>query len=117
MTGTTRITPGPLTPVKRPSVNITPRSYSFRILMALKISVAARNITTRMNGLILDPSRCSQRLDVQHQPFHSRDAHALPRTQGNRALRLPDFSPETHHTAPAEILDRFRSAADDVLGP
>ncbi|MNL53472.1 hypothetical protein D3C87_1767220 [compost metagenome] len=31
ITGTIRIRPGPLTPVKRPSVKMTPRSYSRRI--------------------------------------------------------------------------------------
>ena len=38
ITGSTSRTPGPLTPVKRPSVNITPRSYSFSTRTEVAIS-------------------------------------------------------------------------------
>ena len=43
--------PGPLMPVKRPSVNITPRSYSFSTLKALNSRMTMRMTTAMMNGM------------------------------------------------------------------
>src|SRR5699024_8414521 len=45
MIGTTMNRPGPLTPVMRPSVNMTPRSYSGSTLMEANKNSASSTIT------------------------------------------------------------------------
>jgi hypothetical protein len=56
MTGQIRIIPGPFTPVKRPRVNITTRSYSFSTFMALNTSMAMMTtMTTRAYGMRISP--------------------------------------------------------------
>jgi len=49
--GHTKMIPGPLTPVNRPSVNITPRSYSFSTLIALNTSTMNRMRIATPNGM------------------------------------------------------------------
>ncbi len=43
--------PGPLMPVKRPSVNITPRSYSFSTRRVLKTRNSSSRRTMIPNGM------------------------------------------------------------------
>src|ERR1700730_9025301 len=74
--GATRTRPGPLMPVKRPRVNITPRSYSFNTLTVVKNNAAAKTITTAMNGMNFS---CASiyRLNPQLQSLDLHDADLL----------------------------------------
>ncbi len=45
--------PGPFTPVKRPNVKITPRSYSLRILKICVAATASRTTTKAMMGRLI----------------------------------------------------------------
>ena len=64
-TGNTMTTPGPLMPVKRPSVNITPRSYSLSTLMALNSSSRMRTTTINSERHAISVQVSSARLDPQ----------------------------------------------------
>src|SRR5438309_2864471 len=54
MIGTTKNTPGPLAPVHRPRRKITPRSYSWTILIEF-----AKNTTSRNSSRTMIPPRAS----------------------------------------------------------
>src|SRR5262245_54054129 len=114
MMGNTRIRPGPFTPVKRPRVNMTPRSYSFSTLTALKIRKAIRTTTTILKVIKLSPE--SNGLDPKPQPAHFDDTHGLAGTYGGVALRVPKLSAIEHATATlGEILHRIDGGPDHPL--
>ena len=78
MTGTTTMIPGPLMPVKRPSVNITPRSYSFSTLMTAEEQHDDEDDDDDYERHeALRSSRFYRRLDPQCQSFHLHDARRL----------------------------------------
>src|SRR5262245_36039516 len=109
--GHSRIRPGPLMPVKRPSVNVTPRSYSFSTRTALKIRMATRTTTTSPKLMQLS----SYRFDPQQQTFDARDAHERAFAQRHARQRVPQLAAEAHDAAAVEILEHFRGGADHRL--
>src|SRR5262249_19850341 len=109
--GHSRISPGPLMPVKRPSVNATPRSYSFSTRMELKIRMRTRTMTTTPKLMQLS----SDRFHPQQQAFHSSDPHRLALAQRHARHRVPQLTAEAHDASAVEILEHFRGGADHRL--
>src|ERR1700691_4613584 len=112
MSGSTRRTPGPLTPVNRPSVNITPRSYSFS--MRIELMTTSSNMTTTMGNekLIARLLLILQRFHPQRQFHDFDDAGPLTRTQWTRGASVPQFSAEAHYALIPTITDRFKRRVD-----
>src|SRR5450755_3026051 len=104
--GATRMRPGPLMPVKRPSVNMTPRSYSFSTLTVVKNSAATKTTTTMMNGMILFPSNG---LDPEPQTFDFYDANLLADVYRSAGGCVPQLSGVAHLPLFSEVLDDFGS--------
>src|SRR3984957_3544309 len=115
MSGSTRRTPGPLTPVNRPSVNITPRSYSFRI--RIELITTSSNMTTTMGNekLMARLLLILQRFHPQRQIHDFDDAGPLTRVQWTRGASIPQPSAEAHDALIPTIIDRFNRGADHGL--
>src|SRR5512134_904038 len=101
MTGISRMSPGPLAPMTRPSRKITPRSYSFRILMALyrnRITMTSSAkygiIPFLLPGFRGEPLSAARipGLDEERHPFAAGDDHLVPLLQGDGAPGIPPFS-------------------------
>src|SRR5690606_31825939 len=133
--GTTMTMPGPLTFQNRPSRKITPRSYSRRILIALKRS--SSTIARRMIGnsspnmrfpfLLREsfghPGPSSgqrgaaggltwiERLDVQQQPVDASDPHALPLLHRHGRACPPALAVDADGALADELLERDRLRA------
>src|ERR1700687_1800121 len=115
MSGSTRRTPGPLTPVNRPSVNITPRSYSFRTRIELMAS--SSNTTTMMGSerLIGDSFLILWRFPPERQPHDFDYTRLLPRSQRTGGAGVPQFSPIAHDALILAVSDCFNQRADHGL--
>src|ERR1700681_4369897 len=103
--GATRMRPGPLMPVKRPRVNMTPRSYSFSTLTVVKKTAPTKAMTTRKNGMNF--SLASNRLDPESETFDLDDANLLTDAQRRRGVRVPQLARVTHLTLLIEVFDDF----------
>src|SRR5580692_8577964 len=115
MSGSTRRTPGPLTPVNRPSVNITPRSYSFRMRIEL-ITTSSKMMTTMGNEkLMARLLLILQRFHPQRQIHDFHDTGPLTRVQWTRGTSIPQFSAEAHDALVPTITDGFNRGADHGL--
>src|SRR5277367_2786042 len=115
ISGSTSRTPGPLTPVKRPSVNITPRSYSFRT--RIDPTTTSSNTMT-MTGKVRNMGKLLmvlQRLHKEGQVRHFDDAGLLARTQRTWSASVPQFSTITHDAPILAIADCFNSRANHRL--
>src|ERR1700722_3436289 len=115
MSGSTRRTPGPLTRVNRPSVNITPRSYSFR--MRSELMTTSSNMTTTMGNekLMARLLLILQRFHPQRQIHDFDDAGLLTRAQWTRGASVPQLSAEAHDALIPTITDCFNRRADHGL--
>src|ERR1700687_3005515 len=115
MSGSTRRTPGPLTPVNRPSVNITPRSYSFRTRIELMTN--SSNMMTMMGNerLIADSFLILLRFHPERQLHHLDYTSLLARAQPTCGAGVPQFSAIAHDASIQTIADRFNGRADHRL--
>src|SRR5947208_10893860 len=108
MPGQMSTSPGPLMPVKRPSVNTTTRSYSFSTLMALNTSTTmnmAMAITNDMS--VSSRERRSTRLDPQCQTFHPDDARQVAGAQRGVAARVPHPPAGSHLPLAGQVRDHL----------
>src|SRR5688572_33385323 len=105
MTGQTRMSPGPLTPSKRPRKKITPRSYSRNTLMALLSTTNTRTAMTPQKIGRLDMRFLPLILggDVERQPLHAVNTKALAASHGHAADRIPLLAINSHLAFPVEI--------------
>src|SRR5258706_1679284 len=114
--GMSRIRPGPFTPVKRPRVKTTPRSYSRKILTALKRMMRARAIAgrrkTRVSAIVIFSLGFvgGRRPNRQSESLYPDDAHMAAGRQWARGDRIPIFSMDKNLAA------RPRPSFDFPLG-
>src|ERR1700688_2839124 len=108
-------TPGPLTPVNRPSVNITPRSYSFRTRIELMTN--SSSMTTMMGNerLIADSFLILLRFHPERQLHHLDYTSLLARAQRTWGAGIPQFPAIAHDAPIPTIADRFNGRADHRL--
>src|SRR5580658_4300852 len=112
--GKTSRTPGPLTPVNRPSVNITPRSYSLR--MRIELAINSSNMTTMTgNEMFIFCSLLLLRLHPERQIHDFDYARLLAGPQRARRAGVPQFSAVAHDAAILTVADRFDTRADHGL--
>src|SRR5579859_3955410 len=117
MTGSTSRTPGPLTPVNRPNVNMTPRSYSFSTRIELMTS--SSSITTMMGNerLIADSLLILLRFHPERQLHHFDYTGLLARAQWTCGAGVPQLSAIAYDAPIPTIADRFNGCADHRLDP
>src|SRR5690625_3126410 len=116
ITGMTRIRPGPLTLSKRPSVKMTPRSYSRRIFMVLN-SRASKNTSPNPKKVTFRHSsffsfKFAGRPDGQKQPFGLQYFNGLAGGNGLVRPGAPilalDINPPF---SVCKVINRFREPA------
>src|SRR3954451_12130399 len=108
--GTTKISPGPFTPPKRPRKNTTPRSYSRRILID-EMARSTSSTTMPPTKYISVPLR----FDVQHEAVHGGDAQALAAAHRARRAHLPLLAAHPRPALAVEVAERLAARAEHLL--
>src|SRR5580693_10027019 len=126
MNGTRRKRPGPLVPVKRPSVKTTPRSYSRRMRMedqrkisaktAMKMIGGKNNMVLLLVRLMRRPIEVyasrSEPLDAKHKAVATENFDVGADGERRIGARQPDFAFDPHPTRVALPGHRLAGGAD-----
>src|SRR3954465_5529099 len=110
--GTTKISPGPFTPPKRPGKKNTPRSYSRRILID-EMARSASRTTMPPTKYISVPLR----FDVQYKTLHACNAQRLAAAHRTWRAYLPLLAAHARPALALEVAERLAARTEHVLAP